>query len=338
MIIQQEFSLTSEDMIDVTAIGESLVQFNPTEEGPLRHVHLFEKHAAGSESNVIIGISRLGFKTAYITKLGRDELSKFILTTLRGEGVDVSGIRQMEGKNCGIFIVQRGYPIHDRSDVIYYRSDSAARYLSPQDLDANMIKDSRILHISGITPALSDSCREMSLEALRIASGAKVKISFDTNYRKKLWSVEAARPTLIDMARQSDILLTDPDDAKILMGRKVDDDPIKALDELEKLGPSTIVYKLGASRGLAGLSNGEKATSLPAKVPLVDSIGAGDAVVAGFLAGYLAGDSLQRSLDVASCCSALTVMRRGDFENLPDRSDLEKWLDARERGFDVDFR
>ncbi len=325
-------------MIDVTALGEPLVQFNPLEEGPLKHAPLYEKHAAGSEANVIIGVSRLGFKTAYLTKLGHDEFSKFILATLKGEGVDVSGIKQIEGKNCAVFFVQRGYPIPGRSDVIYYRSDSAARYFSPEDLDSKLISNSRILHISGITPALSNSCREATMEAIRIARGHNVKISFDTNYRKKLWTEVEARPTLIDAARDSDILLTDPDDARILLGKKTNEDPLIALDELEVLGPSTIVYKLGASRGLAGLSNGEKATSLPVKVPLVDSIGAGDAVVAGFLAGYSAGDSLQRSLDIASCCSALTVMRRGDFENLPDRSDLEKWLTAKDQGFEVDFR
>ncbi len=325
-------------MFDVVALGESLVQFNPLETGPLKHVSLFEKHAAGAESNVIIGISRLGFKTAYITKLGKDEFSKFILATLKGEGVDVSGVRQMDGKNCGIFFVQRGYPIPGKSDVIYFRSDSAAKYLSPGDLDAKMISGSRILHITGITPALSESCRETIFEAVRIAKGGNVQVSFDTNYRRKLWSESEARPTLIELARSCDILLTDPDDARIIMGKKLDDDPITALDELLSLGPSTIVYKLGASEGLAAISNGEKATSLPIKVPLVDSIGAGDAVVAGFLAGYLAGDSLQRSLDIASCCSALTVMRRGDFENLPDLADLEKWLKAKEQGFEVDFR
>jgi 2-dehydro-3-deoxygluconokinase / 2-dehydro-3-deoxygalactonokinase len=325
-------------MIDVTALGEPLVQFNPLEAGPLKHAPLYEKHAAGSEANVIIGVSRLGFKTAYLTKLGHDEFSKFILATLKGEGVDVSGIKQIEGKNCGVFFVQRGYPIPGKSDVIYYRSDSAARYFSPEDLDSKLISNSRILHISGITPALSDSCREATMEAIRIARRYNIKISFDTNYRKKLWTEAEARPTLIEAARDSDILLTDPDDARILLGKKINEDPLIALDELEALGPSTIVYKLGASRGLAGLANGEKATSLPVKVPLVDSIGAGDAVVAGFLAGYLAGDSLQRSLDIASCCSALTVMRRGDFENLPDRSDLEKWLAAKDQDFEVDFR
>ena len=163
-------------MIDVTALGEPLVQFNPLEEGPLKHAPLYEKHAAGSEANVIIGVSRLGFKTAYLTKLGHDEFSKFILATLKGEGVDVSGIKQIEGKNCAVFFVQRGYPIPGRSDVIYYRSDSAARYFSPEDLDSKLISNSRILHISGITPALSNSCREATMEAIRIARGHNVKI------------------------------------------------------------------------------------------------------------------------------------------------------------------
>jgi len=324
-------------LIDVVALGESLVQFNPLEEGPIRHAPLFEKHAAGSESNVVIGLSRLGCKTAYITKLGRDEFSKFILATLKSEDVNVQGVKQIDGKNCGIFFVQRGYPIPGRSDVMYFRSDSATKYLAPQDLDEKLIQSARIFHVSGITPALSESCRETTLEAIRVAKKSKVLVSFDTNYRKKLWTESEAKPTLLEIARSCDILLTDPDDARIILGKKPGE-PAEALEELGGLGPSSIIYKLGAKKGLAALSRGEKATSLSAKVPVVDSIGAGDAVVAGFLAGYLKDETLQRSLDMASACSALTVMRRGDFENLPDMADLEKFLAAKDQGFDVDFR
>src|SRR5579864_6012135 len=155
-----ELTLLTNKHFDVVALGESLVQFNPLEEGPLKHVSLFEKHAAGSESNAIIGLSRLGCKTAYITKLGRDEFSKFILATLKSEDVNVEGVRQLDNKYCGIFFCQRGYPIPGRSDVMYYRSDSAAKYLSPQDLDSEIISSGKIFHVSGITPALSQSCRE----------------------------------------------------------------------------------------------------------------------------------------------------------------------------------
>jgi sugar/nucleoside kinase (ribokinase family) len=333
----REISILANKTFDVVALGESLVQFNPLEEGPLKHVALFEKHAAGSESNVIIGISRLGWKTAYITKLGHDEFSKFILATLKSEDVNVQGVKQMEGKNCGIFICQRGYPIPGKSDVVYYRSDSAARHLVPEDLDPDLISSAKIFHVSGITPALSESCRATTLEALRIAKKNKVHVSFDTNYRKKLWTEADAKPTMLEIARQADILLTDPDDARIMLGKKPGEQN-EVLEELCALSPSTVVYKLGATKGLAAISKGKIATSPAIKVPLVDSIGAGDAVVAGFLAGYLGGDTLQRSLDMASVCSALTVMRKGDFENLPDRKDLEKFLAAKDQGFQVDFR
>ncbi len=337
MLIQGFCALASK-ILDVVALGESLVQFNPLEEGPLRHAALFEKHAAGSESNAIIGISRLGWKTAYITKLGHDEFSKFVLATLKSEDVNVQGVKLLEGKNCGIFICQRGYPIPGKSDVVYYRSDSAARYLSPEDLDPYLISSAKIFHVSGITPALSDSCRETTLEALRIAKKNKVLVSFDTNYRKKLWTEAEARPIILEIARQADILLTDPDDVRIMLGRKKPGEQNEALEELAALGPATVVYKLGATKGLVALSKGQIATSPAIKVPLTDSIGAGDAVVAGFLSGYLGGETLQRCLDMAAVCSALTVMRKGDFENLPDRTDLDKFLAARDQNFQVDFR
>ena len=126
--------------------------------------------------------------------------------------------------------------------------------------------------------------------------------------------------------------MTDPDDARIMLGKKPGEQN-EVLEELSALGPPTVVYKLGGTKGLAAISKGEIATSPAIKVPLVDSIGAGDAVVAGFLAGYLGGDTLQRSLDMASVCSALTVMRKGDFENLPDRIDSREIPSGERSGF-----
>ena len=105
-------------LIDVLSFGEPLVQLNPLEEGPLRHVHLFDKHTAGSEVNVLIGISRLGFKTSLITRLGKDEFSQFVLASLKSEAVGVEGIKLMDGKNCGVFFVQRDYPIPEKSYVV----------------------------------------------------------------------------------------------------------------------------------------------------------------------------------------------------------------------------
>ena len=325
-------------MFDLISIGEPLVQLNPLDEGPIRHVSLFEKHVAGSETNIVIGLSRLGLRTALVSKIGKDELSKSIYSTLKAEGVDVSWVQQIDKKNCGIFFVQRNYPVPGRSDVIYFRGDAAARLLSPEDLPIQAIKSSRSLHVSGITPALSESCRSACRSAIEIAKKNKVTVSFDTNYRKKLWSPEEARPVLKEMSEKADILFLDPDDASLIQGRRLADSG-EIFRVFKNLGPETIVLKLGAAKGLiARTRDGEEVTSTPARVPVHDSIGAGDAVVVGFMGGYLLKETLQKSLDMASACSALVVMRRGDYENLPDREYLEIWLKAREKNFDFDPR
>ncbi len=320
----------------MSSLGEPLLQLNPLDEGPLRHSSLFEKHAAGSEVNVLIGLSRLGFKTSLMANLGKDEFSKFILAALESEHVGVEGVKQIEGKNCGVYFVQRNYPIAGKSDVIYYRSDSAAKLLSPEDVNESTIGSSKILHLSGITPALSNSCREATFRALAIAREKGVKVSFDTNYRRKLWRSEDARPVLAELAAKSNILFIDPEDSRVIFDKHVED-PNKLIDELRDLGPETVVLKLGAKRGMVAKSSKQQATSIPMMVPVVDSIGAGDGAVAGFLAGYLGKETLQKSLDMASCCAALAVMRRGDYENLPDRAYLERWLSTKE-GFEYDPR
>ncbi len=324
-------------LIDVLSLGEPLVQLNPLEEGPLRHVHLFDKHTAGSEVNVLIGVSRLGFKTSLITRLGKDEFSQFVLATLKSEGVGTEGIKQFDGKNCGVFFVQRDYPIPEKSDVVYYRSDSAAKYLSSDDIDESMVKESKILHVTGITPALSESCKKATFRAVSLAKENNVKVSFDPNYRKKLWSEVEAEPVMREIAKQSDLLFVDTNDARMILGRQIGEVD-ETLKDLLSLGPQFVVLKLGARRGLAAISRDGKAKSFGVRVRPVDSIGAGDAVVAGFLAGYLGKEPLQKSLDMAECCATLVVLRRGDYENLPDKQYLDRWLAAKEQDFDLDLR
>jgi sugar/nucleoside kinase (ribokinase family) len=302
----------------------------------MRHANLFEKHAAGAESNIAIGVSRLGHRAALITKLGFDQLSKFVLSTLKGEGVETKWIKQVDGKSCGIFVVQRNYPVPGKSDLIYYRNDSAARLLSPADISEDAIRQSQILQLSGITPALSDSCRKACFRAIDLAEKHGVKFSFDPNYRRRLWSVEDARPVFLAMAKRADILFSSPEEAEIMLRRRFNEE--RTLEELSRLGPKTVVLKLGAKKGLLARTPQGRARAPSYAVPVVDVIGAGDSAVAGFLSGLLSGEKLGRSLKFASACSALTVMRRGDFENLPTRDDLEKFLLAFEKGVAIDER
>ncbi|MEM2824765.1 MAG: sugar kinase [Candidatus Bathyarchaeia archaeon] len=321
-------------MLDVVTLGEMLVQFNSVTTGPLRHVVYFEKHAAGAEANFAIGMVRLGFKAGFITRLGNDEFGKYILSVLRGEGVDTSRVKVDDEAPTGIYFIQRGYPVPERSSVVYYRRGSAASKLSPEDIDEDYIKGSRLLHLTGITPALSDSCMEATLKALRIAVENKVMVSFDTNVRMKLWlKAEKAREALLPMIEKADVVLTEPEDAEILIGER---EPRKIIDKILALGPKIVVVKLGAEGAMA--SNGKEVAVKPGfRVPVVDVIGAGDAFAAGFMASILKGRSLEDALLFGNAAGALVVTVRGDIENLPSWEDIERFL-AFQRREHVMFR
>jgi 2-dehydro-3-deoxygluconokinase len=296
-------------------------------------------HTAGSESNALIGLSRLGHRTALISKLGFDELSSFILMTLRGQGVQTRWIRQVEGKNCGIYIAQRNYPVPGKDDVVYYRGESAARSLSPSDVPEDAIGGSKIFHLSGITPALSPSCRRASFRAARLAKKHGVIFSFDPNYRRKLWSIDEARPVFRSLAAIAGLLFLDTNEASIILGDSVvSRGPEVTLKALSQLGPQAVVLKLGAEGGLAASDHGNYFHVPSYKVQVEDVIGAGDAAVSGFVSGLLKKKDLETCLKWAAACSALVVMRRGDFENLPTKADLEKFMAAEESASEFDPR
>jgi len=320
-------------MPDIVTMGEMMVQFNPVTTGPLRHVTYFEKHAAGAEANFAVGIVRMGFTAGFISRVGDDEFGKYILTTLKGEGVDVSKVIVDNEAPTGIYFVQRGYPIPGKSSVVYYRKGSAASRLSAKDLDPEYFKGCRLLHITGITPALSDACREASYKILEIAQANKIRISLDTNIRLKLWREEAARETILPMIRKATIVLTEPDDSEILIGER---DTEKVVRTLLNMGPSIVVLKLGEKGSVAAAK--DCIVRKPAfKVPVTDPIGAGDAFAAGFITGMLRGWSLDKALEVGNAGGALVVTVRGDIENLPSIEEVEQFL-ASQKGKRVILR
>ena len=324
---------------DVVALGEPLVQFSPLEPGPLRYARLFDMHAAGAESNVVIGLSRLGHRTALITKLGFDELSEFIMMTLKSEGVGTRWVKREEGRTCGVYIIQRNYPVPGKNDVVYFRRDSAASTISPEDLPERALKHVRVFHLSGITPALSSSCLEASTHASKLAKKFGALFSFDPNHRKKLWSMERAAPVYRKLTSSADLLFLDTTEATIILGKQSRNaGPESLVKALAKLGPETVVLKMGAEGGLGAWMGGEFLQIASYKVDVVDNIGAGDAVVAGFLSGVLRGKDAATCLRWAAACSAMVVQRRGDFENLPTRPDLQAFIESKESGHEFDPR
>ncbi|MDW8072802.1 MAG: sugar kinase [Nitrososphaerota archaeon] len=307
-------------MPELIALGEALIQFNALTKGPLRHVTLFEKHVAGAEANVAVCVSRLGRSSAFISRVGDDEFGRCIEAWLRAERVDTRWLKTEPGAPTGIYFVQRGYPIPSRSSMVYYRRGSAGSRLSPEDLEEEAFRDARMVHFTGITPALSATAREACLKAISLAQNNGLAVSIDTNIRPVLWpSLEEASEVLMPMVEKADILFTDPTDAEVLIG---ENEPEKILEVFRNLGIGTVVIKLG-ERGALASSGSEKARAEAINVSVEDPIGAGDALAGTFLACQLAGRSLFESLRRATLVGSLVTTVRGDQEMIPTLRDLE---------------
>jgi 2-dehydro-3-deoxygluconokinase/2-dehydro-3-deoxygalactonokinase len=319
-------TLDGENTPDIVTLGEPLIQLNALTRGPLRHVAYFERHVAGAELNFAIGCSRLGLPAGYISRVGADEFGQCILGTLRAERVETSHVRVVPTHPTGVYLVQRGYPIPTQSRVTYYRRGSAASTLSPRDVDRRYIASARLLHLTGITPALSPSCRQTCREALNAARSANRQISFDTNVRPQLWSRREARTTLRPFIEQADLVFTDPADTAILLGEP---NPARAAHQLLARGVKIVVMKLGA-RGASVFMPKQTLHRAAPPVAVEDPIGAGDAFAAGFVASMLQGAALARALRVAVACGTLATTARGDWENMPSPEDLATLLEAKQ--------
>lgn len=313
-------------MVDVVTMGETMIQLNAFTSGPLRYVNYFEKHAAGTESNVAVGAVRMGHSAGWISRLGDDELGRYIHNFLRGEGVDVSRVIFDPGAATGLYFVQRDYPVPGKSVVYYYRKGSAASKLIPDDIDTEYISSAKVFHTTGVTLALSQSCREAVDKAVGAAVDGGAEVSFDTNIRLKLWSPEEARRVITEYIGSADILFTDTEDSEILIGVA---DPSAAAAKLLSMGPQTVVVKMGERGAYVANSEGETAMREAFKVPVVDVIGAGDAFDAAFLSCRLRGFDLERSLEVANAAGALCVTVRGDIEAIPSIDDVKRFLEGR---------
>ena len=307
--------------MDVVTFGESMVLFGPDSSGPLRYVQNFNKSIAGAESNVAIALARLGHQVGWFSKLGNDEFGRYIQATIRGEGVDVSRVLMESEKSTGILFKERF--MHSNPNVYYYRKDSAASILKSDDLDEAYIKTAKILYITGITPALSESCRKTVFKAIEIAKTNNVLISFDPNIRLKLWTQEEAVPVLLEIAKQADIIFPGIDEGQMLLGLTK---PENIAEKFMSMGCSVVAVKLGKK----GCYVTDKATRLYIDAYEIenpqDTVGAGDGFAAGFLSGML------RKLDFKECgeygngVGAMAVLVKGDMEGYPSFEQLMAFI------------
>jgi 2-dehydro-3-deoxygluconokinase len=293
----------------IVTVGEVLAVLDAESPGPLRHADSFRLTVAGAESNFAIGAARLGASVAYAGRIGDDEFGRLALSTLRGEGVDVSAV-VVDGAAPTALMVKE-HRLQGLVDVIYYRAGSAGSRLTPDDLPVSLIREADVLHVSGVTPALSASAREAVFAAVELAP----RVSVDVNYRARLWPPDEARPVLTDLVSRADVVFAGEDEAELLTGSP---DPAP----LARLGPSEAIVKRGAG-GCVAQCDGHLLACDAWPVHVVDAVGAGDAFAAGYLADRMAGIDAAAALRTAVATGAFAVTRKGDWEGLPRREEFE---------------
>ncbi|MER7167971.1 sugar kinase [Micromonospora sp. NPDC000207] len=300
---------------DLVTAGETLVSLRSS--GPLAVGGPLTMHLGGAESNVAIGLARLGHRVAWIGRVSDDELGRFVQRQLRAEGVDTSGVRRDPDRPAGLmFLEQR---TSDVTRVQYHRAGSAGSALTVEDLRGPLSAGTRLLHLTGITPALSEAAHKAVHWAAREAVAMGTAVSLDVNYRAKLWSREQARAALTPLAGYASLVVASADELDLVTAP--DADEADAVTDLLDRGVRTVLVKLGAD-GVRAYTR-DDVTYVPAvPVTAVDTVGAGDAFTAGYLSGQLDGLDLVDRLRRAVTLGAFAVAGHGDWEGLPRRDEL----------------
>lgn len=308
-------------MNDIITIGEAMITFNPASTGPMKFVNAFHKKIGGAELNVAIGCARLGLKAGWISRLGNDEFGKYIQTFARGEGIDISQVRLVEGHPTSLNFKE----IMENGNVrtFYYRDQSPTLTMTPDDLKEEYFQQAKILHLTGIYPAIHPKNIHIIERSITLAKKYGLKISFDPNIRLRMWNKVEAKETLSRILPHIDILLAGDEEMDIIIGES---QPKKIIKKVKELGISYIFIKQG-EKGSVGYHNGRYCEAPSVKVSKVaDTVGAGDGFNAGVIYGILHDWTLQKTLEFSNTIGAMVVGVLGDNEGLPYYEDVEARL------------
>lgn len=293
--------------LDILALGEAMVEFNQTGEGGGR---LFLQGFGGDSSNFAVAAARQGATVGYLSALGDDPYGRMLRAMWDEEGINHDAVATDAEAFTAIYFVTHddaGHHFH------FFRKGSAASRMTPASLDRERIASAKLLHLSGISLAISASARETGFAAIEMARAAGTKVSFDTNLRLKLWTLEQARETMFRAIALSDLCLPSYDDVLALTGLS---DPDALVDHCHKLGAKQVALKLGADGAL--VSDGarrERISPFPC-VP-VDATGAGDTFGGALAARLVAGDDLFAAARHAAVAAALSTEGYGAVEPIP---------------------
>jgi 2-dehydro-3-deoxygluconokinase len=307
--------------LDVVTLGEAMLRLSPPNFRRLEQATSFDVNIGGSELNVAVGVTRLGLKAAWVSKLPSNPLGRLTANKARELGVDTSHIVWSDGGRMGIYFVEFGAAPRP-SSVLYDRKYSAASTLSRGEVDWSFLKERkvRLFHTSGITPALSRECTEATLEAIDEAKKAGCLVSFDVNYRAKLWSTKEAEAVMTPIVEKVDVVLTTDEDTWRVWGMKGTHEeivvnfkdrfktPVVAMTIREVIS----VWKNRWSSIAIGKDGKIYRSRRVYEVEIVDRLGAGDSYTAGFIYGYLDGD-MQKAVDFGTAMGAIKHSIPGDF-------------------------
>lgn len=315
-------------MPELITLGETMAAFSPGGVGALRYVSDYRMRIAGAESNLAIGVAKLGGTAGWISCLGADEFGAFVHNSVRAEGVDTACARMDETHRTGIMFKETGA---GETKVYYYRENSAASHMCPDDLPPAYFAGAKIVHLTGITPVLSESCYQTVLRAFELAEERGAQVSFDPNVRKKLWREKDYAPILRELALRAQIVLLGLEEAEILFDTR---EPDEIFDQLLQLGSASHVAIKNGAQG-AWVADHTTRRQVPAySCRCIEPIGAGDAFNAGFLSGLLAGENVVRCGQMGCIAGALATQTPGDIEGYPSAAQMNAALD----GTDVTYR
>ncbi|WP_102347945.1 sugar kinase [Bacillus sp. Marseille-P3661] len=310
--------------LDVVTFGETMVLFTGGDALPLEYVHTFEKQLGGAESNMAIGLKRLGHKVGWFSMLGDDPFGRYVHRTIRGEGVDTTACHYTSDAPQSIFFKEK--IAKGLMNIYYYRKGMAASLLAPENLDEQYIAKAKVLHVTGITPALSTSCQQAVFEAIKIAKKHNLKVVFDPNIRYKLWKDrDVAREVMLKIAEQADVILPGLDEGQFLTGKNT---PEEIAHVLISGANKTVVIKLGSEGSYYQTATDSGYVKGFEVDEVIDPVGAGDGFAAGIISGLLDEKTMEETLRLGNAIGAIVVGVRGDMEGLPTKQQVESFMSA----------
>ncbi|MFE2429114.1 sugar kinase [Streptomyces sp. NPDC059373] len=312
---------------EVVTCGEAMLLMLAEPGVPLERAVRFRRSVAGAESNVAVGLARLGHRVRWIGRTGADPAGEAVLSELRADGVDVSYAEVDPQAPTGLLL--RDSLAAGGIDVQYYRSGSAASLLAPEHIRAEALRGARLLHITGITPMLSAVAAAATRRLIDGARKAGLAMSFDPNVRHKLGGAAQWAQTVGPLLAEADLVFAGADELELLTGHEADD----AADDLIAGGARAVVIKRADHSACAVTAQG-RWTQQPFAVPVADPVGAGDAFAAGYLSAWLRGLPPQPALAEAATVAALVVQTPTDTAGLPMAAGRDRALAAFAHGTD----